>query len=249
MVLETEEESGSQNLLNLLSLAKDAIGTPDMVFCMDSGAFDYESLWLTSSLRGVIEASYNIEAGMQGYHSGELGGILPETFRVWRDLLDRVDDVKTGRCAAEFETQIPNWAHEEAKMMAELSGDTMYKKYRIHEGVKCLNQDDLPELYLNNTWRPCLAIVGADGIPSVAAGGNVCRANTSLKLSMRIAPNANAKKCLDALNKKMTENVPYNCKVTPGDDLDAGQGWCMKDMPEWLKDAVSEAGKLFYDGN
>ena len=66
---------------------------------------------------------------------------------------------------------------------------------------------------------------------------------------MRIAPNANAKKCLDALNKKMTENVPYNCKVTPGDDLDAGQGWCMKDMPEWLKDAVSEAGKLFYDGN
>ena len=92
MLLETEEESGSQNLLNLLALAKDTIGTPDLVFCMDSGAFDYESLWLTSSLRGVIEASYNIEAGMQGYHSGELGGILPETFRVIRELLSRVDD-------------------------------------------------------------------------------------------------------------------------------------------------------------
>ena len=45
--------------------------------------------------------------------------------------------MKTGRCSAEFETVIPDWAKEEAKIMAGLSGDTMYKKYRIHEGVKC----------------------------------------------------------------------------------------------------------------
>ena len=80
----------------------------------------------------------------------------------------------------------------------------------------------MPELYLNNTWRPCLAVVGIDGIPAVATGGNVCRSNTVLKLSMRIAPNANSKQCLDALNKKMTENIPYNCKVTPVGEPDAG---------------------------
>lgn len=42
LVLETEEESGSPNLVALLKTAKDAIGTPDACFCMDSGAFDYE---------------------------------------------------------------------------------------------------------------------------------------------------------------------------------------------------------------
>jgi len=41
MVLETEEESGSPNLIKLLNIAKDFIGTPDACFCMDSGAFDY----------------------------------------------------------------------------------------------------------------------------------------------------------------------------------------------------------------
>ena len=82
MVLETEEESASPNLISLLTLAKDLIGVPDIVFCMDSGAFDYNSLWLTSSLRGCITAEVNVEAGKQGYHSGELGGIIPETFRV-----------------------------------------------------------------------------------------------------------------------------------------------------------------------
>lgn len=41
MVLETEEESGSPNLVTLLKIAKDAIGEPDAMFAMDSGAFDY----------------------------------------------------------------------------------------------------------------------------------------------------------------------------------------------------------------
>ena len=102
MVLETEEESGSPNIFKLLDLAKDSIGTPDVVFCMDSGAFDYNNLWLTSSLRGVVVAELTVAAGMQGYHSGELGGILPETFRIIRELLNRVDDNKTGVCADEF---------------------------------------------------------------------------------------------------------------------------------------------------
>ena len=102
MVLETEEESGSPNLLTLLNVAKERIGNPDIVFCMDSGAFDYNSLWLTSSLRGVTVIELNVEAGQQGYHSGELGGIIPETFRVIRELLSRVDDPATGICAEEF---------------------------------------------------------------------------------------------------------------------------------------------------
>ena len=82
MILETEEESGSPNLLPLLTLAKERIEEPDIVFCMDSLVADYNTLWLTSSLRGVLAATLHVEAGMQGYHSGELGGIIPETFRI-----------------------------------------------------------------------------------------------------------------------------------------------------------------------
>jgi hypothetical protein len=41
LVLETEEESGSDNLINLLKLSEKYIGKPDCLFCMDSGALDY----------------------------------------------------------------------------------------------------------------------------------------------------------------------------------------------------------------
>jgi acetylornithine deacetylase/succinyl-diaminopimelate desuccinylase-like protein len=53
LILETEEESGSPNLIALLEIAKEAIGQPDALFCMDSGAFDYNQMWMTSSLRGI----------------------------------------------------------------------------------------------------------------------------------------------------------------------------------------------------
>ena len=92
LVLETEEESGSPNLLRLLDVAKDFIGAPDFMFCMDSGAFDYNQLWCTSSLRGINIVELKVEFGKSGYHSGEVGGIIPETFRIMRNLLDRVDN-------------------------------------------------------------------------------------------------------------------------------------------------------------
>ena len=50
LVLETEEESGSDSLIQLLDQAKETTGVPDFLFCLDSGCIDYDHLWLTSSL-------------------------------------------------------------------------------------------------------------------------------------------------------------------------------------------------------
>ena len=63
---------------------------------------DYEQLWTTSSLRGVAEVDFEVKLGMTGYHSGEVGGIVPETFRIVRQLLDRLDDSKDGTTCKEF---------------------------------------------------------------------------------------------------------------------------------------------------
>lgn len=122
-------------MIGLLNIAKDFIGKPDYLFCLDSGAFDYNQLWLTSSLRGITLCDVTVSAGKGGYHSGEVGGIVPETFRVMRHLLNRLDDPVTGKCLAELETQLPAYARPEAERMAALSGDEMCKKYKMHDGV------------------------------------------------------------------------------------------------------------------
>lgn len=79
-----------------MELAEPYLGKPDCLFCMDSGVLDYEQLWVTSSLRGVAMVDFKVECGKGGYHSGEVGGIVPETFRIVREILDRIDDTKTG---------------------------------------------------------------------------------------------------------------------------------------------------------
>jgi hypothetical protein len=43
-----------------------------------------------------------VQCGKDGYHSGEVGGIVPETFRIVRELLDRIDDSHTGKVAEKF---------------------------------------------------------------------------------------------------------------------------------------------------
>ena len=69
---------------------------------MDSGVLDYKQLWVTSSLRGVVTCDLKIQAAVGGYHSGGVGGIVPETFNVLRALLDRLDDTQTGRVCEVF---------------------------------------------------------------------------------------------------------------------------------------------------
>jgi len=102
-------------LINLLKIASDFIGTPDVCICLDSGAFNYNKLWLTSSLRGIVIVDLEVHAGKNGYHSGEVGGIVPETFRIVRELIDRIDDSKTGKVIAEFDSNLPSWMEKQVK--------------------------------------------------------------------------------------------------------------------------------------
>lgn len=97
LALETDEESGSNNLIELLTLSEEYRGKPDCIFILDAPIYDFEQLWITSSLRGLTMVDLQVECAISGYHSGEVGGIVPETFRIIRSLLDRVDDTLTGR--------------------------------------------------------------------------------------------------------------------------------------------------------
>lgn len=64
---------------------------------------------------------------------------MPETFRILRKLLDRIDDSETGQICEELRVDVPASKMEEAKFMAEKCGDTMFTKYAINEGVKCMS--------------------------------------------------------------------------------------------------------------
>ena len=131
--------------------------------------------------------------------------------------------------------------------MAELSGAEMHSKYNYCEGGRPMDCDNLPEMYLNNTWRPNLSIVGAAGLPDVSIAGNVVRASTTLKLSLRLPPSANPSQSEAKLIELLTKDAPYGAVVTAKGGHN-GQGWCMKGMAPWFEASLKKAGKDFFDG-
>ena len=84
IVLETEEESGSGHLLDLLDRCKAQIGTPELCLCLDTIACDYSTVWLMSSLRGIVSCHLTVEILTTGGHSGQAGGVIPESFSIIR---------------------------------------------------------------------------------------------------------------------------------------------------------------------
>ena len=69
---------------------KEKIGNPNLFVCLDSGALDYERIWITNSLRGLVLATVRVDILTEGIHSGDASGVVPSPFRVLRQLIDRI---------------------------------------------------------------------------------------------------------------------------------------------------------------
>ncbi|MBV8470009.1 MAG: M20/M25/M40 family metallo-hydrolase, partial [Burkholderiaceae bacterium] len=115
-LIETCEESGSYDLPAYIELLQPRLGNVSLVVCLDSGAGDYDRLWLTTSLRGNVTGMLKVEVLTEGIHSGDASGVVPSSFRIMRQVLDRLEDSKTGRLLPEsFHCDIPGARLEQAR--------------------------------------------------------------------------------------------------------------------------------------
>ena len=57
VLIEASEESGSPDLMAHLDVLGDRLGDVALLVCLDSGCATYDTVWLTTSLRGLVEAT------------------------------------------------------------------------------------------------------------------------------------------------------------------------------------------------
>ena len=184
-LIETCEESGSYDLPAYLDALAPRMGDVGLVIALDSGAGNYDQLWATTSLRGLVNGTLRVDILTEGVHSGDAGGVVPSSFRIARQLLDRIDDSRTGVVKpADFECEIPAERLAQAKQAAEILGDTLWKRFpwasccddaASARSSRSRSRKDPVELILNRTWRAALAVTGADGLPPLESAGNVQR--------------------------------------------------------------------------
>ncbi|MGQ0653414.1 MAG: M20 family metallopeptidase [Betaproteobacteria bacterium] len=244
IVIECCEESGSYDLPPYLEHLAGRIGTPALVIGLDSGCGNYEQLWGTTSLRGLVNGVLTVEVLAEGVHSGDASGVVASSFRIARALLDRVDDSSTGNVDAAFHVDIPNERIEQARRAAGVLGEEIWRKFPFAQGMRPMHID-LVELVLNRTWRPMLSITGADGLPSPASAGNVLRPKSELVLSLRLPPTADAESAAQRLKSVLEKDPPYGASVR----FDYGQaatGWHAPQTAAWLESAIDAASRQHY---
>lgn len=240
VIIEACEESGSFDLPFYLEKTKDMVGDVDLMICLDSACMNYDQIWLTTSLRGVVGGVLKVKTLTEGMHSGMAGGVVPDTFRIARQLLDRVEDAQTGEIKVpEAHCVIPDYVKRE---MEAINAVPFKESFPIVPGVKLEGTN--AELALKNFWKPCLTVTGGN-LPECATAGNVIRTETQLKLSMRVPPLVEAEAVSKALKKMLEANPPCGAHVSF--TLEAsGNGCATPEVKPWLSKALQEGSQLAF---
>jgi acetylornithine deacetylase/succinyl-diaminopimelate desuccinylase-like protein len=239
VLIEACEESGSPDLEAYLDELQDHLGDVELMICLDSGALTYDRLWVTTSLRGMVHVTVTIKVLNQGQHSGAASGVVPSSFRILRQLLDRVEDGDTGDILLEeLHCEIPEQSVKGAAALAQEFGDIMARELPTLSGLELMGSS-AEDRILRRTWFPTLSVVGMGGIPQPADAGNVLRPFTTAVLSFRLPPTVNAEKAGAALMAALGQTVPSSAEVTV--DIEAADGWLTPPLAPWLSDALEAA--------
>ncbi len=245
VLIEACEESGSFDLPAYIDHLGPRIGELSLVVCLDSGCANYDQLWSTTSLRGNIVGDLEVSLLTEGVHSGDSTGIVAASERVIRQLLDRLEDSSTGAIKLQIlSTEIPKARVVQAEQTARVLGDAVWDHFPFQPGAVPVSKDPV-ELLLNRTWRPGLAITGADGWPSIGNAGNVLRPSTKLKLSIRIPPGVDSDRAMAAVKSELERDPPYGAAVAFS-NYGASSGWDAPELAPWLEHALDAGSRAYF---
>ncbi|MBU6234128.1 MAG: M20/M25/M40 family metallo-hydrolase [Acidobacteria bacterium] len=244
VLIEASEESGSPDLEAHLDALTPHLGNVELMICLDSGALTYDRLWVTTSLRGVVVANLTVRVLDRGQHSGSASGVVPSSMRIIRQLLDRIEDARTGDILLpELIAAIPASHVAAADAVAQEFGDVAANEQPFATGVTPMGES-AAERILRRTWYPTLSYVGADGLPPTSIAGNVLRDATTLALSFRLPPSVDPTVACAAIERALTTDVPHNAQVTV--EIDGAAGWVSPELAPWLRAALDEASTLAF---
>jgi acetylornithine deacetylase/succinyl-diaminopimelate desuccinylase-like protein len=246
-LIECSEESGSPDLPAYVDHLAPRMGALDLVVCLDSFCGDFDRMWTTTSLRGLVQVTLQVEVLAEGVHSGSSSGVVPDSFRIARRLLDRLEDPDTGEILLpELWADVPDGRREEIDAVAGDLGAALTASYPYVDGAGPVIPDTEPAGQLAaRTWHPTLTVVGADGLPPVQVAGNVLRPSTTLALSFRLPPTVSANEAADAILLALTDPPVAGARITATSESAEG-GWDAPPTAPWLADALRAAGEATF---
>jgi acetylornithine deacetylase/succinyl-diaminopimelate desuccinylase-like protein len=232
LVVEGEEEVGSQNLGKFLSDNREALKC-DVVMVSDTGMIAPRTPTLSYGLRGVAALEVKVTGPKMDLHSGIFGGAVANPATALAQLLATLHD-RNGHIAVPgfYDDVVPleDWERE------------AWKKLPLNADAEMLKETGVKSLFgeagfstLERIWaRPTAEINGVGSGYQGPGTKTVLPSHAMAKLTFRLVPNQKADVIVDLVKKHLQKNLPASVTL----EMTSGHHG-----PWYLTDPGSEFGK------
>ena len=249
-IFEGAEESTDKHLIYYFNKLMPLIGNNVIAFFpLDAGGLDYNRLWITNSLRGVLSFEINIQTLDNDCHYGpEASGRIAENLFLLRKVLDGIIDTSTQEVKIEefHVKEIPKNIEEEMDKEIEIIGDKFFDDIPLYPGVQPI-KTNVKDAMINIRWKPTCSILGIDNCPQIEDNGFGIKQSIKIKVSMRLPPGINSQAAIETLKKKINENIYFDAKINLG-NINISEGWSLNNLSDRAKTILNKAS-LEYFGN
>ena len=203
---EGEEEAGSPTFRTFLEEHQELLRA-DVIVVADSSNWKVGVPALTTSLRGLVDGTFEVRVLDHAVHSGMFGGPVLDAPTLLSRLIATLHD-------DEGNVAVPGLVSRD-----EVAVDVDEADYRadasVLDGVRLAGSGTIA----SRMWtKPALSIIGMD-VPAVDVASNTLIPAARAKFSMRLAPGQDPDAAMDALREHLEANAPFGAKVTftPGE--------------------------------
>jgi acetylornithine deacetylase/succinyl-diaminopimelate desuccinylase-like protein len=144
----------------------------------------------------------------------------------------------------EMHADIPKDRRAQIAVAADVLGAHILDKIPFVAGAQPVTSDHR-QLLINNTWRPSLAVTGADGLPALHTAGNVLLPEITLKVSLRLPPTVDPVVASRAVRAAFEREPPYGAHVSFEPESSSG-GWNAPAFAPWFEESMQRASRQVF---
>lgn len=203
---EGEEEAGSPTFRSFLETHRELLRA-DVIVVADSSNWKVGTPALTTSLRGLVDGTIEVQVLEHAVHSGMFGGPVLDAPTLLSRLIATLHD-------ADGSVAIKGLVSHDS-VGVELTEAEYRADCSVLDGVRLAGTGSIAA----RMWtKPALSIIGFDA-PAVDVASNTILPRARAKFSLRLAPGQDPAAATEAVQRHVQANAPFGAKVvfTPGE--------------------------------
>ncbi len=203
---EGEEEAGSPTFRPFLETHRELLQA-DVIVVADSSNWKVGIPALTTSLRGLVDGTIEVQVLDHAVHSGMFGGPVLDAPTLLSRLIATLHD-EAGNVAVEGLVSFDNAG-------VDLTEEEYRADASVLDGVRLAGTGSIAA----RMWtKPALSIIGFDA-PAVDVASNTLLPRARAKFSLRLAPGQVPEEAMEAVRRHVEAHAPFGAKVvfTPGE--------------------------------